>query len=57
MRKVILTESGIVFLEAAYALLLLGGVLSLERLSVGDSLYLPAVFLPLLLYLLKFRYS
>lgn len=57
MRKVILTESGIVFLEAAYALLLLGGILTYETFRVGQVLDLPAMLPPLLLYFLKFRYS
>ena len=56
MRKVILTESGIVFLEAAYALLLLGGILPDKTFHVRQILDLPAMLLPLLLYLFKFRY-
>ena len=57
MRKVILTESGIVTLETAYALLLLGGVFFLQGFGVGDCLYLAAVLLPLFLQFLQFGYG
>ena len=53
MRKVILTESGVVFLQFAYSLLFLRGILTGKALGVGDRLYLPAMLLPLLLYFLN----
>ena len=56
VREVVLAEGGVVLLQAAYALLLLYGTLADETLCVRDALYLPAVLLPFLLYLLEFRY-
>ena len=54
MRKVILTESGIVALESAYALLLLGGILADETFRVGQVLDQPAMLSPFVLCFLEF---
>ena len=47
VREVVFAEGGIVALEAAYALLLLGSALASQLRGVGDALHLPAVLVPL----------
>ena len=56
MREIVFAECGIVLLQPANALLFLHGTLADKAFRVRNALYLPAVFLPLLLYLLELRY-
>ena len=54
MREIVFAECGIVLLQPANALLFLHGTLPDKAFRVRNALYLPAVLLPLLLYLLEF---
>ena len=49
MREVILAERRIVVEESAYALLFLRAAFALQALCGSEALYLPTMFLPLLL--------